>query len=405
MSRERRERSRAHVVDFNEEEGVLYQLFHNLSTMGNELPPSTLNLHTNSHAILDRPTLEDVNERIFRCGSFQGLFSTDSMSSKVSKFKRVLTSSCQIVEDQNITNDNTNDNVKTNYSTEMKLSQDEGSLKVVNVQEYKLEQNKTSAILENIFNLQFYVSLVNANKISKLFMICALLSIIISLLYLLNSKFSGILCNMISFYTMFTIVIFVLFLYMYMYYIIILQQSIDNVITTLEDDCNLFEKAVLLSTDVNTTNKSSLSKQCLRSRYANFYIAPQCVIYKLRSVQHRDREPSRIPVKQLTRVMNKSRTIRKLVRQYIARNVPMSSRIHCYINKCGFTHSAHCKYVKRTRKMRFSKRNKVKNKIHNAERHNSKYHGNKSSSITLFKIFIYKHFSSTYQSLKQPFHV
>ena len=38
--------------------------------MWNDLPVKTLNLHTNAHAVLDRPTLEDVNGRIFRSGSF-----------------------------------------------------------------------------------------------------------------------------------------------------------------------------------------------------------------------------------------------------------------------------------------------------------------------------------------------
>ena len=60
---------------------------------------------------------------------------------------------------------------------------------------------------------------------------------------------------------------------------------------------------------------SSWSLVEFRSRYAKF-INDRCVIHKPVHVL-RDREPSRIPVKQLTRVMNKSRTIRRIVRKDI----------------------------------------------------------------------------------------
>lgn len=49
-----------------------------------------------------------------------------------------------------------------------------------------------------------------------------------------------------------------------------IQQSMNNLLMSLENDCNLFEKAVQLSVDVNTINKDYMSKQCLRSRFAKF---------------------------------------------------------------------------------------------------------------------------------------
>ena len=344
--------------------------------MWSELLVKTLNLHPNAHAVLDRPTRKDVNERIFRSGLFQGPCSTDSTNSTDSmnnidnEFKPDLTSSNHIVDDQNSTNDNTNDDDKTNY-TEMNLSRHEESRKVANTgiyEESKQEKNKKhpSAILENnVFNLQFFG--LKADKISKLFLVCALF--IISLLCLLNIGEFSILCNdeLISFlslyYIVFSLSVVIVILLTYMYFI--LRQSIENIVISLENDCNLFEKSVLLSSDLYYDNKSYLSKQSPRSRYANYCITFERTIHKPRYVARRDREPSRIPTKQLTRVMNKNRNIRKFVRQYIARNVPASSRIHCFIAKCGFNHSIHCKY-KGMRKKRYRiEKNQEKNKIRN----------------------------------------
>jgi len=145
---------------------------------------------------------------------------------------------------------------------------------------------------------------------------------------------------------------------------VILRQSIESVITTLDNDCNLFEKALLLSAaDVHSiNNKSYFSKHCLRSRYAKF-VASECLMCKPSSVQRRDREPSRIPIKQLSRVMNKNRNIRKFVRHYITKNVPASSRIHCFMVKCGFYHSIHCKYKGKMKKSKM-KKFPIKHNVH-----------------------------------------
>ena len=83
-------------------------------------------------------------------------------------------------------------------------------------------------------------------------------------------------------------------------------------------------------------NKDSILIEECRSRYAKFLCLHRCVRDNARVP--RDREPSRVPVKQLTRLLHKSRKIRKLVRKYIAKNVPKSSRIHCFVNKCNFIH-------------------------------------------------------------------
>ena len=161
------------------------------------------------------------------------------MNSKVNRFKRDLTrrtSSYQIVDDQNITNNNE----KTSNATEMKLSQHEESRTVAKIRIYeesKHEQNKKSpAILENNLNLQqLYVSF-GDKKILKLFLIYAF--VIISLLSFLNSVVS-ILCNdeLISFYKlMFTNILVMVILLTYKF-LMILSQFIQN--KDFYSTCNL----------------------------------------------------------------------------------------------------------------------------------------------------------------------
>ena len=73
-------------------------------------------------------------------------------------------------------------------------------------------------------------------------------------------------------------------------------------------------------------DSETLTAQECRSRYAKFYILSEtrdnC------HVGRRDREPSRILAKKLSRLLNKNRKLRKLVRNHIKLNVPRSSRIH-----------------------------------------------------------------------------
>ena len=88
---------------------------------------------------------------------------------------------------------------------------------------------------------------------------------------------------------------------------------------------NIFENAAQPSVVVDIDNKESVNDLQLRSRYAKFVYC-KCVGGR----QQRDREPSRIPVKQLSRALHKSRSFRKLVRKYIKKNVPKSSAMHLF---------------------------------------------------------------------------
>ena len=56
---------------------------------------------------------------------------------------------------------------------------------------------------------------------------------------------------------------------------------------------------------------------------------------KHRRISHRvcrrDREPSRIPIRSLKRLRNKSRKVRKFVYARVLSCIPMSSTLYCYV--------------------------------------------------------------------------
>ena len=103
-------------------------------------------------------------------------------------------------------------------------------------------------------------------------------------------------------------------------------------------ECNVFDKAAHLSVIVhdnklnNSNDKAfSINTACnCRSRYAKFvyFYHP-----RTHAIRVRDREPSRIPKKRITRILKKSRKVRRLLRTYIRKSIPKSSRMHLFTNK------------------------------------------------------------------------
>ena len=82
-----------------------------------------------------------------------------------------------------------------------------------------------------------------------------------------------------------------------------------------------------------------------RSRYCKF-------VYFNRPRTHvdrvRDRELSRIPKKRVTRVLKKSRKVRRLLRTYIRKSIPKSSRMHLFTNKVRekiYAHGIRCENI------------------------------------------------------------
>ena len=111
--------------------------------------------------------------------------------------------------------------------------------------------------------------------------------------------------------------------------------SLDNLNSSVNVVINRQNSSQSLSLQTTVT---STTQDC-RSRYAKF-VYEKClltvIINQKRHVGRRDREPSRIPGKKLSRLLKKNRNIRKLVRKYIKKNVPRSSHIHRLVY--AFTH-------------------------------------------------------------------
>ena len=120
------------------------------------------------------------------------------------------------------------------------------------------------------------------------------------------------------------------------------------------DECDLFEKAMQFSViahddddddnDDDADDESFFTKNC-RSRYKKFlYLTGHT---RTHAVRVRDREPSRIRHKKISSILHKSRNVRRLLRTYIKKNIPKSSRMHMFVNK-GRVHvrSVHKRKIK-----------------------------------------------------------
>ena len=128
---------------------------------------------------------------------------------------------------------------------------------------------------------------------------------------------------------------------LYILYGVVIINIFRNICKTINEamaytfiDCGIFEKAEQLSPLIHVDDKESTNYP--RSRYVQF-------IYFERVQRRRhklvDREPSRIPLKQLARAFRKSKKVREAVRNYIRKNVPRSSGIHLFTSKGAFSRS------------------------------------------------------------------
>ena len=109
-----------------------------------------------------------------------------------------------------------------------------------------------------------------------------------------------------------------------------LMSSTEAAMNSLHE-CDIFEKAIQLSVIVHDDNNESFSIKNCRSRYEKFVYFGRHT--RARAVRVREREPSRIPERKITSILHKSRTVRRLLRTYIKKNVRRSSRMHVFINK------------------------------------------------------------------------
>ena len=109
------------------------------------------------------------------------------------------------------------------------------------------------------------------------------------------------------------------------FYVKLLMSSTEAAVNSF-DECNVFQKAAQLSVIVydNKLNNSndeafSINTVCnCRSRYDKFvyFNCPHT-----HGIRVRDREPSGIPKKRITRILKKSRKVRRLLRTYIRKSI------------------------------------------------------------------------------------
>ena len=126
-----------------------------------------------------------------------------------------------------------------------------------------------------------------------------------------------------------------------------IKQAADNV-ALLFENWNMIEEEVVVG----------------RSRFEQFYCIPSNVYVKEnRTRPRRSREPSRVPLNELSRVLNKDRKSRRLLREYISKNVPKSSKVHDY-TRAYVLHNANA-FRERARKQHGNNRKpqKCKEKI------------------------------------------
>ena len=123
---------------------------------------------------------------------------------------------------------------------------------------------------------------------------------------------------------------------------------LDNVAPCIEQKCG--ESALCIQQ--NDVAKEIKYAKEFRSRYAMF--VNHCNInngdYHVR--RRFDREPSRRPLKKLEKFSRKNKQIKKLVCRRILKNIPVSSKMYCYV-KCRLrtrSNNDSIKFVQKKRK-------------------------------------------------------
>ena len=121
------------------------------------------------------------------------------------------------------------------------------------------------------------------------------------------------------------------------FFVKLLMSSAKAVVNSF-DECNVFERAaqssvIVYDNKLNNSNDEvfSINTVCnCRSRYDKFVYLNRL---RTHSIRVRDREPSRILKERTTRILKISRKVRRLLRTYIRKSIPKSSRMHLFTNK------------------------------------------------------------------------
>ena len=92
------------------------------------------------------------------------------------------------------------------------------------------------------------------------------------------------------------------------------------------------EEEVTINEEIMAKEENMVEEQVEvgRSRFDQFHCVCREAFAKGSRIRRRSREPSRVPINDLSRVLKKSRTKRRFVRMYISKNIPKSSKVHHY---------------------------------------------------------------------------
>ena len=211
--------------------------------MSKKIHAKTFNHLTNAHTIRGRLTLKDVNERQFRNESFRELKS----SKNTQRYSKNTKKNSKILKENSIYSKNTQKywNFQKNIN----------SLVSSYPNKIKHCRNHEDAMLKFFDKTRDQTSTIS----SRLTMIS--LFVLIAIFYVSINSF-------VNYIFPFT-VLFIAVSFIYVMYFSLLYIN-NELMSLLQNDCNLFEKAEQFCVDVN---KSSMSKQeCVRSRYAKFEI-------------------------------------------------------------------------------------------------------------------------------------
>ena len=258
--------------------------------MANLLYSGTLKTHTNVHAVRGRPTLKDVEPQ-FRNGSFRELKENAKITRKITRGTQ------RNSEEKTNTNSLVNRNLIDDYSDE-RYSENTPNNK--HMESFKITNVFPETRRLGLKSVEMMISFL----IYKLVLLFTILTIF-------NSSLSFVQLSVASVLIAASCMVLVVQPF--------INVSTNSLVNSLHNDCDLFDKAVQLSVFIHANKESHLLKEC-RSRYAKF-LTHKYVDHKP-CVVSRDREPSRIPVKQLTRLFFFAQK-QKSVSKYVVENVPM----------------------------------------------------------------------------------
>ena len=289
----------------------------------NLLVSSTLKPLTNAHTVRGRPTLKDVER--FRNGS-------NLLRGREHFIVKLIVNQSKLISNKLLSIYNSETTTPESYV-------DYGSTKdhIVECQHsFSEEQRRFTS--EGTIRTTPYKPCDSESKVTfpmNISMVNIILLLVFCLLINMNGYFTTGLM-------MITILLLISYILIVHYFVPSFDVYCETIVNSSLSDCNVLDKANDLTVhaynDIIVTINITKNTRSRYSKYV-YYNYRHVKLSTHGSVFKRDREPSRIPVRTLRQLNNKSRKLRQFVYRRIRSNVPKSSKIHSYI-----THSKGKKY-------------------------------------------------------------